>query len=253
MDTCTFCANPADSDEHLIPRWILKKFPLPYPMVHRIGDGPTETRDTPELKLPCACETCNNRWMSGLETTCKKFMGPMIEDVAISLDRQYRQNLSEWAVKTAMCLDSVHSFHFFTEDERHGFKKMRKPPKNSQIWAAHFRGYALDLNGVDFTLTDPDGKLLVRAQVFTVLLGHLILQALFWRNEPHVADNGVRFNPNPGDWASRTIQIWPVSKKPVAWPPPKSMSTVADENHYANLRHRFKNSKGHYLFDQKAK
>jgi hypothetical protein len=90
MDTCTFCASRADSDEHLIPQWILKKFSLPYPMVYQIGDGPVEIKDTPELKLPCACETCNNRWMSGLETTCKKFMGPMIDDFALSLDRQYQ-------------------------------------------------------------------------------------------------------------------------------------------------------------------
>jgi hypothetical protein len=219
-------------------------------MIHQIGDGPTEVRENPELKLPCACESCNNRWMSRMETTCRKFMGPMIADFAISLDRQYQQNLSEWTVKTAMCLDTVHGFHFFTEEERHGFKKNRKPPENIQIWAAHFRGYALDVNGTDFTLSDNAGQLLVRAQVFTILLGRLILQALTWRNEPDVVDKGVRFIPNRGDWSRRTIQIWPASAKAIMWPPPKSMSMVANSNHYANLRHRFKASKGHFLFEK---
>ena len=35
------------------------------------------------MRLPCVWQKCNNTWMSGMETTVKKIMGPMIEDLSL--------------------------------------------------------------------------------------------------------------------------------------------------------------------------
>ena len=107
MKACIFCGNPADSKEDLFPRWILKRVDTRQPLYRQLGDDAPEITDDQEVRLPCACQKCNNTWMSGMETTVKKFLGPMIEDLALPLDRQNQQNLAEWAVKGAMCSDTV--------------------------------------------------------------------------------------------------------------------------------------------------
>ena len=102
-----------------------------------------------------------------MERTVQKFMGAMIGDFALSLDRQQQQTLAEWAVKCAMCNDTVDVHpRFFTDAECHEYLKTPKIPDRTLVFAAHFIGHSLDSNGVDFTLIEPTtGDLLVRGHV----------------------------------------------------------------------------------------
>ena len=102
MNPCIFCCNPVDSREDLFPRWILKRVKTREPLRRQIGDAAPEITEDQEVRLPCVCQKCNNTWMSRMEKTVQKFLGPMIDDFALPLDRQYQQNLTEWAVKCAM-------------------------------------------------------------------------------------------------------------------------------------------------------
>jgi hypothetical protein len=117
-------------------------------------------------------------------------MGPMIEDLSLSLDRQNQQNLAEWAVKCAMCSDTVDVHpRFFTESECHRFKQRWAIPDRTLVFAARFTGRSLDSNGVDFTLIEPKtGELLVRGHVYNVMVGHVVLQVLSWHPEPQHKD-----------------------------------------------------------------
>lgn len=255
MEPCIFCGNPADSKEDLFPRWILKRVDTREPLYRRLGDATPEITDDQEVRVPCACQECNNTWMSRMETTVKKFLGPMIEDLSFSLDRQNQQNLAEWAVKGAMCSDTidVHS-RFFTKAECHAFKRKRTIPDKTLVFAARFTGRSRDANGVDFTLIDENsGELLVRGHVFNVMVGHVVLQVLSWREEPRHEDKKTWIRAADGPWDKLTIQIWPIQKKLVNWPPPMSLSTVIGVTHYGYFRSRFKNEKGHLLLTPKAK
>ena len=261
MEPCTFCPNSADSKEDLFPRWILKQVNTREPLYRQLGDAPPEITEDQEVRLPCACQTCNNTWMSRMETTVKKFLGPMIEDLSFSLDRQNQQNLAEWAVKCAMCNDSVdvqrlNTTHprFFTESERYAFKQKRTIPDRTMVFAARFTGRSLDSNGVDFTLIDPQsGELLVRGHVYNVMVGHVVLQVLSWQPEPKHKDKIIRMRAADGPWNKLTIQVWPIEKKSVKWPPPMSLSTVVGVTHYGYFRTRFKNESGHQLLTPKPK
>ena len=82
---CIFCGKPADSKEDLFPRWILRRVVTRQPLSRQIGDGPPEITEDQEVRLPCVCQKCNNTWLSGMETTVKKFLGPMIDGVIDSL------------------------------------------------------------------------------------------------------------------------------------------------------------------------
>ena len=193
--------------------------------------------------------------MSGMESTVKKFLGPMIEDFSLPLDRQNQRNLAEWAVKCAMCNDTVDPHpSFFTDAESHAFKQKRTIPDRTQVFAARFIGRSLDSNGVDFTLTEPkSGALLVRAHVYNVMVGHVVLQVLSWHPEPQHKGKTVSIKAADGPWDRLTIQIWPIEKKSVNWPPPNSLSTVVGVTHYGHFRTRFKNETGHELLTVKPK
>jgi hypothetical protein len=254
VKSCIFCGKPANSKEDLFPRWILRQVQTRDPMYRQMGDAPAEITEDREVRIPCACQTCNNTWMSRMETTVKKFMGPMIEDIAISLDRQYQQNLTEWAMKCAMCNDAVDVHErFFTEAECHTFKQKRTIPDRTLVFAARFSGRSLDSNGVDFTLIEPGTEtLLVRGHIYTVMVGHVVLQVLSWHPEPEHKDKIIRFKAADGPWDKLTIQIWPIEQKSVNWPPAMSLSTLVPATHYGHFRTRFKNDKGHLLLTPKA-
>lgn len=255
MEPCIFCGNPADSKEDLFPRWILRRVETRQPLYRQLGDAPPEVTENQEVRLPCVCQRCNNTWMSGMETTTKKFMGPMIEDLSLSLDRQNQQNLAEWAVKGAICSDTVDVHpRFFGESECHAFKQKRTIPDRTLVFAARFTGRSLDSNGVDFTLIEPKtGELLVRGHVYNVMVGHVVLQVLSWHPEPQHKAKIIRIRAADGPWDKLTIQVWPIEKKLVNWPPPMSLSTVVGVTHYGHFRTRFKNETGHLLLTRKPK
>jgi hypothetical protein len=193
--------------------------------------------------------------MSGMESTVKKFVGPMIDDFAIPLDRQYQQNLSEWAVKCAMCNDTVYAHpRFFTNAECHAFRQKRTIPDKTLVFAARFTRSSLDSSGADFTLIDPGtGTLFVRGHFYNLMVGHVVLQVLSWHPERQHKDKLVRMRAADGPWDKLTIQIWPFEKKTVNWPPPLSLSTVVGVTHYGHFRVRFKNKSGHALVTIKPK
>jgi hypothetical protein len=254
MKPCIFCGNPADSNEDLFPRWILKRVVTRQPLRRQMGDAPPEITEDQEVRLPCVCQKCNNTWMSGMETTVKKFLGPMIEDFFLPLDSQNQQNLAEWAVKGAMCNDTVYPHpRFFTDVECHTFKQKRTIPDYTLVFAARFTGRSLDSHGMNFTLREPKSEdLVARAHVYNVLVGHAVVQVVSWHPEPQ--DEGqIYLRAADGPWDKLTIQIWPIEKKSVNWPPQMSLSTVVGVTHYGHFRTRFENETGHLLVTPKPK
>jgi hypothetical protein len=111
-----------------------------------------------------------------------------------------------------------------------------------------------DYHGTDFSLIEPQTEaLLVRGNIYTVMVGHVVLQVLSWHLQPLQNEGKIHFSVSPGPWDKLTTQIWPSKKKSVTWPPPMSLSTVFGVNHYAYFRRRFQSEKGHRLITPKAK
>jgi len=112
-----------------------------------MGNAPPEITEDQEVRAACVCQKCNNTWMSKMETTVKKFLGPMIEDLSLQLDPQNQRNLAEWALKCAMCNDTVDPHpRFFTDVECRAFKQKRAIPDRTLV-------LPLDSQGVAWTLT----------------------------------------------------------------------------------------------------
>lgn len=64
MDTCFVCGQPADTEEHIIPKWLLNQYDL---WNQRITLPNRTTIPYRKLKIPC-CSHCNNGLLSQLET-----------------------------------------------------------------------------------------------------------------------------------------------------------------------------------------
>ena len=85
------------------------------------------------------------------------------------------------------------------------------------------------------------------------MMGHVVLQVLSWHPEPPHERKIIRFRAADGPWDKLAIQIWPIEKKSVTWPPSMSLSTVFGATNYGYFRIRFKNDKGHLLLTPKPK
>jgi len=254
MAICIFCPNEANSREDLFPRWILQRVHTGQPLVRQVGDQPVTLTDDQEVRVPCVCDMCNNGWMSRLEKKVLPYLGLMLNNNKIRLDKDYQKGLGEWALKGAMVADSF-DYHdrYYTEAECHAFKANRTMPERTEVVIGHFTGRQLDSHANTITLVVPDGRIVARGHVFTVMVGHVVMQVKSMRVEPNAHGGVIKMKCNPGPWTSSLIQVWPIVNKRVDWPPPISFSTVNGPNHYGNFRYRWKRESGHQIITPKPK
>jgi hypothetical protein len=85
------------------------------------------------------------------------------------------------------------------------------------------------------------------------MVGHVVFQVLSWHPEAQHKDKVIRLRASDGPWDKLAIQIWPIEKKSVNWPPPMSLSTTVGVTHYGHFRARFRNQSGHELVTRKKK
>ena len=116
-------------------------------------------------------------------------------------------------------------------------------PHGIEVVIGHFTGRSLDAGGSDFTAMGTDQKLVARGHVFTMMVGHVVMQVISMRVEPHAQDKTIRIASSPGPWSSTLIQMWPKVYKKVDWPPAESFSTVNGLYHYGNFKFRWNGSR----------
>ncbi|SRR6266446_3354855 len=235
---CLFCDNPAGNKEHLWAAWIHKRKDFG-PLKVTIGGSPQEIRNDPEQKIDTVCAPCNNGWMSALENKSKPTIACMFEDLTIPLDHQQQTVLSNWAVKTAMVLDSIKNTetnpHFYLKPETIIFRKQRIIPDRIRIWIGRCSLSSLGAFGTDLAVVGPDQSRIGIATATTIVVGHFAVQVCSMRVNPEHQGKDVNdIEPKRGDWNNMLVQIWPVAKQSVMWPPnvtftnsgPRSIATL---------------------------
>jgi hypothetical protein len=232
MKECAFCSHTGKlSAEHIVSAWMKPLFPGP--VKARYGSGDEFIRDSMDWKAKVVCETCNNTWMSKIESEhAKPVLTPLLTgetDVPIGLAEAHSMAL--FAFKTAVVLDHAGRDRepFFSRRVRYAFRERQAIPSFVQMWFTAFAGHRG--NGRVLSMyhegTDADGY---RLQMYccTCAFGHLVLQVLAVKQIGSLAFRSLTpFRPE------LAIPFWPRLPRGPLWPPPLALRTQDDFTAFA--------------------
>jgi len=242
---CLFCANEADSKEHLWSNWILQRLGT-QPTRIKMGKAPAMFIDHSAVEVRCVCIPCNGGWMSALEAENIPTIGRLMENTATPLGAAQQASLALWAVMKAMVLDAVNAKNrgqFFTRNECEAFRSDLRIPDQTgiEIGAYMRKGYLAD--GTIVWLDFPSAPKAAKVSVSTIVIGHLVIQVVTAHPEPEhentrVGSIGIR----DGEWDKFLLPIWPAGTRPVTWPPQMTFCN-SGQSSIATLQNRWRMGK----------
>jgi len=230
MRTCIFCGNQALTKEDAWPLWLVKLLKNKAGRIEATR-GKQETKiwhvANPEIKVRHVCSNCNNGWMSDLETRAKPIIEQLLGKDRLTLDAASQGILAKWSVKNSMVFEALRlsSSSFYVEVERRALKESLQLPSITSVWIAKsvkfesFFSKASDLEGI---ITASNN--IVKSYVTTMGFGSLAIQVLCSKL-PNLAGKNIAVDTdmNP-EWEHATLQIWPVRRQRVVWPPALGLS-----------------------------
>jgi hypothetical protein len=228
-EPCLFCDNNSGSREHLWPKWIHERIDFGPLKMDRYGKDQVIIPD-PEITVKSVCGVCNNGWMSDLEAKNIPVIGSMLNDIAITLDRQQQTSVSQWVIKTAMMLDSTRpkagSPRFYQKNQCVLLRENLTIPANTGIWIGRIETKHLLGLGTDYRTLRPDTlEPNIHSTIATFVAGHFVAQAITQRLYPKFADTEMpELRPKEADWDSYLIRIWPIGRDSIMWPPKSSFT-----------------------------
>ena len=182
---CAFCPHSASlTAEHIIPQWMESLFPGKSNVKYKDGKGRTSEWESEKIdwKARVVCATCNNGWMSNIESQhAMPALTPLIvgETSGIPITQELARSLALFAFKTAVVMDHAHhrGEPWFSKRLRYAFREHQTISSGVEMWmcGTHGRRRAIDLHSGYFsgnlTPTYP-----VQSYVCTVGIGHLVFQ-----------------------------------------------------------------------------
>jgi hypothetical protein len=204
-------------------------------------DCSTESLGGTKIQDGEVCRECNNGWMSDLETAVRSTMGGLVNDISMTLDEEQQRLLALWAVKTAMVIEGVKQAknNFYSPEQRSAFRTTLVPPEDTAVWLGRcaqsnlLHGEARKLHVSNQRATNP----LEDGCATTFVTGRLVMQVLSVKRKSDAPRGRLSLEIRAGPWESKLVQIWPVEKQRVNWPPPHNFSDLDDG--LRDLRRRF--------------
>ena len=225
MRICIFCSKKASTKEDAWPRWLMNRFPVSSTARmdaerggHGLGNWHTAK---PKLQVKWLCASCNNGWMSRLESEAKPVLGVILDDKLKDIDPSAQSILARWAVKTSMVLESIDSNRtwFYSEAERQTMRSAQSLPPRTSVWIAKCINQPNIYNAAK-DLRTTTGKNEAHAYATTMAFGALALQIVSIKTTVAIPENiPLTYDVSNGPWDQTLVQIWPPSQKSLAWPP----------------------------------
>ena len=221
--TCVFCGGTPLTKEHIWPQWIGDALPITAELVpHEVHDLPPWDAPPFSLTVKRVCASCNNGWMSDLETTARPSLTPMMLGQQVALDGPTQKVIATWTLKTAMMFQFTEKARSIPDEHYEFLYRRRAPPGSTLTWIAryvnlkpdgtwhvermaHYASHKLEIIGSE------SGKL-THGYGVTMSIGQLVLQVL-----GVYGDHGERVHRSarsPG----HSEEIWPTHGI-VTWPP----------------------------------
>lgn len=239
MRECIFCGGREKINrEHVWPEWILKLVE-PEKIRGFIGHN-TNLEIHRELKIRSVCKTCNEGWMSELETASIPLIGPLIEDKSKFIGIPQRRSIAVWSIKTSMMMDSTTASAsplFYTREERYNLKTSSAIPPRTNVWLGRFigdRDIGASMSQIKTKLPD---TVSFPAQITSFVLGCLVIQVATVHLAPEYDKRTIVIDSAKGPWTELIVPCWPTDTTNIYWPPVLAFNysdTVLDFNRFAD-------------------
>jgi len=225
---CVFCGNPANSGEHIWPKWAHELIPEVSGHKQVVFEGPV-TRDVmsrvydrdrqgsvAKVAIRRVCNTCNNGWMSEYESKAKAMLTAMMMGRNLALGVDSQRLLGEYFTLKLMVLDWTAADPIFSQEERTAFLDGRCIPVGIKLniafcpdhrMSSYYRTHFQEASDVNRLAEHLPGR---NVKTFAVGFGGIFLFALCIKND--AAD--LKLEPRQG-W----FQLLPAKLPLVYWPP----------------------------------
>ncbi len=244
---CLFCDNKAGNREHLWPQWIHARKDFG-PLRMNCNQSQQIIIPNPEITVGSVCATCNNGWMSDLETKNIPIVGSMFSDLSITLDRSQQEIIASWTIKTSMILNSTRSKdtkrNFYRKQDCIAMRESLAIPEHTTVWIGRIDNKYLVGNCIDHRYLTPDTyKPYARTIITTVVVGHFVVQSITTYKLSKFVDLGIpTIKPEGEELEAYLTQVWPIERESLTWPPAGSF-TNGGPNGIAYLSDRWKTGK----------
>jgi hypothetical protein len=228
-DNCIFGDNPAGNREHLWAQWIHERHDFG-PIRMQRGSKEEIIVPDPKITVKSVCAKCNNGWMNDLENANIPLLGSMMQDLSLRLEPDQQITVGRWVTKTGMILDSIrprtNGIRFYTQDECAGMRTGLVIPARTRIWLGRMPSKHLHAGGTDFLYRrKEDGKPIVHSSINSFVVGYFVAQIMTQHTLDGFDEHTIPdLEPKPGDWENQLLQIWPVERERIMWPPPVSFT-----------------------------
>lgn len=225
MRHCIFCNGRATTSEHAWPEWLIESLGRATRAEAWLGpDAERREWGGAPVEAKYLCAGCNNGWMCDLEGQVRLFMGAMMHDLSLRLDRTQQHLLAAWCMKTTMVFECTKpdKAYFYTKAEREQLRSSLSIPDSTMVWLGR-------QHRSNFTYCDArkvsesrprEKRVLSEGYVTTFAAGRLVLQTITLRRDPEWLGRLLTLDANTGPWAQGRglVKAWPPSPS-LRWPP----------------------------------
>jgi hypothetical protein len=262
---CIFCDRLGVTKEHMWADWLRNYIPRELDRhtvaLQKVHLTETErnferrTGDPHSRRIKCVCRQCNNVWMSQLQEAAKPYLVPILTGNTVTLHRNGQTTLAAWTAMMVMVAEHLNEqMVAIPTSDRKWLRSKIRPPSHWRIWIGRHDRTSHPLfthNVLSFAFEKEiqriglEAAVPVNAQTSTILLGqHLLIHVM----SSAVARNIVRRWQLPAALAPSLVQIWPITRPAVTWPP---QGGVLRDTAIVFLADHFFNA-GNYLARERA-
>lgn len=224
---CPFCRGRADSREHVYPQWISRRFLEGASerafFTMRMGTGIPERRTRTLNQTVKVCSTCNNGWMSRLESTASPLLAKLAIAELPEITPDDQGVIAHWLVKNAV----IHEI-FSAPEHRVSTATQRSMLAQGEVpdgWTVYLA--AAELGDEQFvhhmgpllTWRWEDGGFRGSARLHTTRFGLFASQVVLYNLDEEPTFESLLGGP---EWAA---QIWPVGRS-ITWPPGRILTAL---------------------------
>jgi len=177
-----------------------------------IGNQPSVNIPHPEIKIKSVCQTCNNQWMSALETQNRASTHAMINDDPCWLTEKDQKSLVRWALMKAMVIESANRKRslFYSIEEKMQIKSDSDIPAATLVWLGRLSAKAFHAGGTDIWGDIDNVPKAFHGCVTSIIVGHLVIQVLSGHvHQQFGSYEKMGLSCKPGAWDVNLLDIWP--------------------------------------------